>query len=228
MDSVFQFLSGGSSLAVIIGAIIVLGLVAVVVIVVVGFFQGREISLWPPKIGARPGSSKNADNSPAQAASQVITWTTNSRSVDERDHWLAASVLVVGVQYSPKFFKDFFDIVQQRCEGGRTTVALVLDPDGEAARYLAATKTGSASVVDGVAEIERILAEADEGRGYTRLKKHDRVMRYSFIRTEQCIWVKFFTNAPYRAIVPAVRIPRGSEHWEFFERDIRALEEVST
>ena len=69
--------------------------------------------------------------------------------------------------------------------------------------------------------------EADAGRGYVRVKKHDRVMRYSFIRTEQEIWVKFFTNSAHRAIVPAVKLVGGTDLYAFFEEDIRQLELAS-
>lgn len=86
---------------------------------------------------------------------------------------------------------------------------------------------GSPNVGECVHEIERLLREADEGRGYVKVKMHDRVMRYSFIRTEQRIWIKFFTNVPYRTVVPAMRLDRGSELFGFFETDIRKLEKVS-
>lgn len=107
------------------------------------------------------------------------------------------------------------------------TLALVVNPEGPAARYLAENTTGTANVSEGVHEIERLLEEADEGRGYVRVKMHDRVMRYSFIRTEQQIWIKFFTNASYRAVVPAVRVDSDSQPFAFFETDIGKLEEVS-
>ena len=100
-------------------------------------------------------------------------------------------------------------------------------PEGPAAQYLSENTTSTAKVTECVHEIERLLKEADEGRGYVRVKMHDCVMRYSFIRTEEHIWVKFFTNASYRAVVPAVRVDSGSELFAFFETDVRKLEEVS-
>ena len=76
-------------------------------------------------------------------------------------------------------------------------------------------------------EIRQLLEEADNGRGYVLLKKHRRVMRYSFIRAKDHIWVKFYTNESYRSLVPAVRIDRNSELFRFFEIDAKRLEEVS-
>ena len=154
------------------------------------------------------------------------TWMLNSRDVNEREHWRTASVLVVGVQYSPKFFKDFFDVIQTRSAKSLTTVVLIVDTDSAASRYLAPS-TEPGKLEDCVREIEQLLKEADGGRGYARLKKHGRVLRYSFIRTEDHIWVKFYTNASYRTLVPAVRVDSASALFPFFEEDVRRLEERS-
>ena len=40
------------------------------------------------------------------------SWMLNSREVNERDQWKKSAILVVGVQYSPKFFKDYFDVIR--------------------------------------------------------------------------------------------------------------------
>ena len=50
---------------------------------------------------------------------------------------------------------------------------------------------------------------------------------HKFCGRPEHIWVKFFTNASYRAVVPAVRVDSGSELFAFFETDVRKLEEVS-
>ena len=151
------------------------------------------------------------------------TWTLNSRDVNEREHWKTSSVLVIGVQYSPKFVKDFFDVIQTRSTDGLTTVVLIVDPDSAASRYLVPS-IESRKIEDCVREIQQLLKEADGDRGYVRLKKHERVLRYSFIRAEGHIWVKFHTNASYRTLVPAVRIDSASELFAFFEEDARRLE----
>ena len=148
----------------------------------------------------------------------------NSRDVDDRVHWLNASDLTVGVQYSPKFFKDFHDVIRRRCQEGRSTTALVLRPNLAATRYLQDTKTGTPKVEECVAEIRQLLEEADVGsEKHTKLLYHERVLRYSFIRTDEFIWVKFFTNSPERALVPAFKIRSGTPLFEFFDGDIKRL-----
>lgn len=223
MEGLLEFLGSESQ---IVGVIVwtCLGLLAVVI--VVSLVQGREMSFWPPRLGPTPGLVGPARAGSQSAASRPF-WVENSRTVDERTHWVESGILVVGVQYSPKFFKDFFDVIRSRSEEGRTTLALVVRPGGPAAAYLSENTMGSPNVGECVHQIERLLREADEGRGHVRVKMHDRVMRYSFIRTEQRIWIKFFTNASYRTVVPAVRMDSGGELFGFFEADIRKLEEVS-
>ena len=223
MDWILQFLTSESTLAW-ISAAILLGLLALVVIV--GLVQGREISFWPPRLGPRPGAIVPSGQQPQSSATGPL-WVENSRTVEERTVWLESAILIVGVQYSPKFFKDFFDVIRSRSQSGKTTLALVVRPEGPAAHYLSENTTSTAKVTECVHEIERLLKEADEGRGYVRVKMHDCVMRYSFIQTEEHIWVKFFTNASYRAVVPAVRVDSGSDLFAFFETDVRKLEEVS-
>ena len=43
------------------GSLIVVGISIVFVIYIVAFVQGREISLWPPKIGEKPKTQKTSD-----------------------------------------------------------------------------------------------------------------------------------------------------------------------
>ena len=223
MDGLLEILTSDSPT---IGIIVVGLLGLVVLIVIVGLVQGREMSFWPPRLGARPRTTL-ASGQESKSARSAPVWVENSRTVDERTGWLESAVLIVGVQYSPKFFKDFFDVIRSRSQSGRMTLALVVRPEGPAGRYLAENTTGTANVGECVRDIERLMEEADEGRGHVRLKMHDRVMRYSFIRTEQQIWVKFFTNASYRAVVPAMRVDKGGALFEFFETDTNKLEEVS-
>lgn len=229
IDSAIKFITSGSMATWILVVVLTVMMLAVVYLYVHAYRDGREVSFWPPRIGPAHGKGNPKQEelvSGTPIPSRPI-WEMNSRVVDERADWARTARLVIGVQYSPKFFKDFFDVIQTRSEAGLATLALVLVPDGAAAKYLKESETGTAKVDEGVQEIERMAEEADAGRGYVRVKKHDRVMRYSFIRTDQSIWVKFFTNSAYRTIVPAVKIDRGSDLYAFFDEDIRQLELAS-
>lgn len=153
---------------------------------------------------------------------------TDSRLVDDRSHWAQARNLTIGVQYSPKFFKDFYEMLRERCVAGRNTTVAILQSGGIAARYLKDSGTGSAILQDCIDEIRKLLSEVDKGeQKYTRLFFHDRLLRYSFICTDEFIWVKFFTNSPGRATVPAFKVRAGSPLFMFFDGDIKNLLECS-
>ena len=78
-----------------------------------------------------------------------------------------------------------------------------------------------------VTEIATLVSEIDPSHRI-RLLYHDRVMRYSFIGTNEYLWVKFFTNSPHRAVVPALKIRAGTPLFEFFRQDIQRLMELSS
>jgi len=227
VEAVIGFLTGGTPPAYVVAVAFIIVVLIVGGMYLVAFIQGRSVSFWPPQLGSWEATQPTRGDRAGPLPGTTPEWLRNSREVDERSHWTAASTLTIGVQYSPKFFKDFFDVIESRSKTGLATVALVLDPEGEATRYLKATHTGTAQVAEGVAEIKRMIREADNGCGYARVKMHERLMRYSFIRTDQQIWVKFFTNGPHRALVPAVKFERGSDLFAFFEDDVNKLEAIS-
>jgi len=161
--------------------------------------------------------------------SGLASCSLNSRQVDDREHWSRCANLTIGIQYSPKFFKDFHDVLRSRCERGLRTTVTVLRAEGAAARYLQESGTGNAGVRECVAEIANVLEQIDTGeKKYTQLLRHDRVLRYSFIQTDEFVWVKFFTNSPERATVPAFKVRAGTPLFEFFSNDIKHLLEHSS
>ena len=88
---------------------------------------------------------------------------------------------------------------------------MVLTPSGTAAKYLQDSSTGLGKLADGIRDIRALLAEVDLGdTKHIQLYFHDRVLRYSFIGSDEFIWIKFFTNSAGRALVPAFKIRAGS------------------
>ena len=61
MTDFFQWLSGGSVSAIVFITVITVLVVTIVIIYAVAFFQGREVSFWPPKIGEKPAFQKQSD-----------------------------------------------------------------------------------------------------------------------------------------------------------------------
>ncbi len=148
----------------------------------------------------------------------------NSRQLDDRGHWARSATLTIGRQYSPRFFKDFHDVLAERCARGLTTTVAVLRPGGTAARYLQESQSSNPLVRECTEEISNLLAQIDSGRKkYTRVLFHDCVLRYSFTKTDEHRWITFFTNSTGRAIVPAFKVRAGTPLFVFFEEDIKRL-----
>ena len=157
-------------------------------------------------------------------ASGLIDWLEDSRKVSDEEHWRHSKKLTVGIQYSPKFLDDHHAIVRARCVAGLDTTVLVLKPDGDAASYLTTTRTGQANVAGNVARIRELAKEAGmETQGNVKVVEHDRVLRYSFIETEECVWIKFFTNSRGRATVPALKVKAGTPMYAFLCNDTQRL-----
>ena len=60
-------------------------------------------------------------------------------------------------------------------------------------------------------------------QGNVKVVEHDRVLRYSFIETEECVWIKFFTNSRGRATVPALKVKAGTPMYAFLCNDTQRL-----
>ena len=156
--------------------------------------------------------------------SGVSDCLVNSREVNEAAHWRRAQNLTVGIQYSPKFFEDFHEILKSRCTAGKETTVLALEPESDAAQYLKRTGTGFANVAEGRKRIRAMLDDASADSGHSvPLLRHDRVLRYSFIRTEEAVWIKLFANSRDRAIVPAMRFRVNTPLYDFVSGDVDRL-----
>jgi hypothetical protein len=151
----------------------------------------------------------------------------NSRQVNDGAHWSRSANLTIGRQYSSRFFKDFHDVLRERCAHGLPTTVTILHPDTAAARYLHESMTGTL-IKESVQEIVDLLREIDSStKKCTRLLFHDRVLRYSFVLTDECLWITFFTNSAGRAMVPAFKVRAGTPLFGFFADDIKRLLEQS-
>lgn len=149
----------------------------------------------------------------------------NSRDVKDPGHWEAANSLIVGLQYSPRFIEDFHSVIEKRAAAKKYTTILLMDENSAAARYLKESNTGIADVGGCVSRIHQLIGEgAEENAHYIAIKTHDRVLRYSFIHTEESIWIKFYANSNARVRIPALKVRVGTPLYKFFDEDIKRLD----
>jgi len=148
----------------------------------------------------------------------------NSKEVNDKDHWGVSNTLTIGVQYSPRFVEDFHWLIEKRTQANKHTTILVMDENSAAARYLKDSHTGVADVHAGVSKIRHIIGNAAEGEApFVRIKTHNKVLRYTFIRTEESIWIVLYSNSKGRVMVPAIKVRSGTLLYKFFDQDIERL-----
>ena len=146
----------------------------------------------------------------------------NSREVKELDLWKETEQLIIGIQYSPSFFKNYLNVFQERVANKKETIVLVLDSSSSAATWLEQTKSGTGNIASKVKDIENTLnpLNKQQDKKNIRILKHTRILRYSFIYTKESIWIKFCTNSAFYSHVPAFKIRKDTPLFGFFKKDI--------
>jgi hypothetical protein len=147
----------------------------------------------------------------------------NARNVDESAHWARCQHLTIGYQYSASFLKAFHEVLRERCKRGLPTTIAILRAGGAAARYLHDSTTGNPAVKKSIDEIVALLKEIDPDGNGCKLLFHDRVLRYSFIQTDEHVWIKFYANSSARTTVPALKMRSGTPLFGFIAGDIERL-----
>jgi len=149
----------------------------------------------------------------------------NSRKLDEENIWKATNTLVIGVHYSNRFFDDHADIIKYRIQNNKTTHIFHIDETSEAAKYLQDSRSGRSDIGEKTRNLIELIETEFNSSNLIKVIKHNRVLRYSFIKTDQAIWARFFTNSQGYSIIPAVKVEVGSPLFEFFDQDISRLME---
>jgi hypothetical protein len=164
------------------------------------------------------------------SSSGIIDVNHNSREVTYEKIIKSAKRLIIGEHYSSRFFEDYAPHIRERLARGGETIALLLKPETSAARYLRESRSGHGAVSEQIRKIHEITNISDSGHnkasGATagfHIKWHKRVLRYSFVMSDDLVWVRFFTNSEGYSLVPAVCVSRGTPLYEFFLTDVTRL-----
>jgi hypothetical protein len=149
--------------------------------------------------------------------------TENSRKIDEDNLWKVTNVLIIGVHYSNRFIEDNADVIKSRIAAGKSTKIFHINESSLAADYLSESKSGKADIGEKTKNLTSLVGNEFGNSNLIEIIGHDRVLRYSFIKTDQTIWVKFFTNSAGYSVIPAIKVETGTPLFEFFESDINRL-----
>jgi hypothetical protein len=137
---------------------------------------------------------------------------------------VSARVLVIGVHYSDSVIVRFESIINARITQNKITQILHSAPDGIAKEYLENCLSVQTNLESKVSRFLRLIDERFSQSAKVRTIPHHRVLRYSFVYTEQFIWLVFLTNTDgYEPAIPALKVSSGTPLFDFFQKDIRDL-----
>lgn len=149
--------------------------------------------------------------------------TENSRKIDEDNLWKSSQTLIIGVHYSNRFIKDNADVIKHRIASEKATKIFHIKEDSLAAKYLFESHSGKSSIGEKTKNLESLITNEFGDSNLVEIIGHARILRYSFIKTDQTIWVKFFTNSAGYSVIPAIKVETGTPLFEFFDSDITRL-----
>lgn len=152
----------------------------------------------------------------------IVDAVSNSLDVDYSAAIRYSHRLVIGVHYSAEFFKKYMNCFSDRAKSTLQTTIALIDPDGEAAKYLIDNRSARRDIQGEIDRIHSVLSEC-----CVQYETHNRVLRYTFVMADNDIWVRFFTNGEWRSHVPAIHLTRGGKMFGFFESDINKFLEQS-
>ncbi len=151
----------------------------------------------------------------------------NSRKIDEENIWKTSNELIIGVHYSNRFFDDHAEIINYRIKHNKNTHIFHIEEESKAANYLIESKSGASDIGEKTKKLLDLINSEFKSSHHIKVIKHNRVLRYSFIKTDQTVWVRFFTNSKGYLITPAIKVEIESPFFKFFEIDIKRLKEQS-
>ncbi len=151
----------------------------------------------------------------------------DSKKIDDENIWKSTTELIIGVHYSNRFFEDNSEIIKHRVKNNKYTYIFHIEEESEAADYLRDSKSGNSNIGEKTKNMLNLIKSEFNSSSFIKVIKFNRVLRYSFIKTDQAIWIRFFTNSEGYAVVPAIKIEVGSPFFNFFENDIERLKEQS-
>ena len=197
-----------------------LGLYIAVVVALQWTFDEKSRSMLLSEVTSITLSNVNV------AQSGICNFTNNTKAIKYDDLLSTPGTLFIGFQYSPRIIDDHFIELKKRAKDGRQTIIAVADPDGKAIKYLESARQESDHVSANLRKIKAKISQINTEENVKApivIKLHDQVLRYSFVASEQMVWVKMYKNGLGDASIPAICVKSGSELFNFYNEDINAF-----
>lgn len=169
-------------------------------------------------------STRAAVQSDRVASSGIEDFWQDSERVDYISDIAGSGQLIIGMHYSSRILARYTDLFVERAKKNKKTQILALGIESAAITYLAARRGKAIDVGKKLTEVEFHISEIKRKSGKAdciEMVHHSAVLSYSFVLTDQHVWVKPNRNANGYEATPAVKVSAGYPLFTFFEKDIK-------
>lgn len=159
------------------------------------------------------------------SASGITDFHIHSIDVDYQKAIETSKELVIGEHHSTRIFENFAPAFELRNRSKLKTTVLLLKQGSAPELHLRATLPAYGDPQHKVARIREILrsGQIEDQPALATIKWHSQILKYSFVLTEECIWIRFYRNTTGFSLVPSLRVITGSQLYNFFLVDVKAL-----
>jgi hypothetical protein len=157
------------------------------------------------------------------AESGIINYIRDAKKIDHDDDLRNSNSLTVCVHYHPRFIEDNFELLLTRSNKKHSTIVIALKENGASLQYLLDAKHESGHIIPNMRKIRALVVDLKQRGVKIELIEHDSILRYSFVQFDETVWVKFYKNALGWADVPAIEVRRGTDLFNFFDKDIQSM-----
>ncbi len=148
----------------------------------------------------------------------------SSIDVDYKTAILSSRDITIGINYSPRLLEEYIDEFKERSKMKYTTTILLLDLSSDAAQYIKSIKDESGHLEPNNKKIRSIVNDLNAiNDGTVTIKEHKSVLRYSFFRSDNTIWIKPYKNSNGRSKVPAIEVAIDTPLYTYYNNDINNL-----
>ena len=147
-----------------------------------------------------------------------------SKDVDYSYSIRSSKRLIIGMNYSPRILEDYVEEFRERSGKGFDTTITVIDIKSEAGKLIFRNGGNSSHIESNIEKLNGIVGEINNaGKGKIKVLCHSTILRYSFVQTEDAIWIKPYRNSEGRHTIPATKIKDGTRLHQFYASDINSL-----
>jgi hypothetical protein len=159
--------------------------------------------------------------------SGIADYCENTKDIDYSDILNKSVSVIIGLHYSPRIIEDNHHCLAQRARHGKETIIIASTPHGNAIDFLKRVRGENDHVDANVKKIYSLIREINKASAKkpVRLLYHDEVLRYSFVLTDEQVWIKLYRNSRGLSNVPGIAVSAGTRLFDFFKADIHNLKE---